>query len=170
MAISTDQIMALGDDQMLSQFSLIFPNGIPGGGDAQTVALRMDTTFDPPEESVNVYEIFHKGFKIPKTGMLQEGTKEFTIEVRIDQQWQVYDDLKRWANLSYDHTNGTGFPDAMTRATVIVQAEDRSQSGVKQIVFRGAKPKSDKLPTFDNQSGDPARVQLTFIFVKMETA
>jgi hypothetical protein len=168
MAISTDQIMALGDDQLLSQFSLVFPNGIPGGGNAQAVALRMDTTIDPPEEAVNVYEIFHKGFKIPKTGMLQEGTKEFTVEVRIDQQWEVYDTLKNWSKLSYDHSNGTGLPDSMTRATIIVQPEDRSQTGVKQIIFRGCKPKADKLPTFDNQSGDPARVSLTFIFIKME--
>ncbi len=169
MAIATDSLMALGDDQILSQFSLIFPNGIPGGGNADRVSLRMDTTFDPPEETVNVYDVFHKGFKIPKTGMVQDGTKEFTIEVRIDQQWEVYDDLKRWANLSYDHTNGTGLPDSMTRTTIIVQAEDRSQTAVKQIIFRGCKPKGDKLPTFDNQSGEPGRLQMTFIFVKMET-
>lgn len=167
MAISTDQILALGDDQIVSQFSIIFPNGIPGGGDANTISLRCDSQFDPPEDAVNVYEIFRKGFKIPKTGMLQETTKEFTIDIRLDQQWKVYDDMRAWADMSYDHSNGTALPESMARSTVIVQAEDRTQSGVKNIIFKYAKPKSVKIQTFDNTSGDPLRITVMFIYAVM---
>ena len=167
MTISTDQILSLGDDQLASQFSIIFPNGIPGGGDANAISLRCDQTFDPPEDVVNVYEIFRKGFKIPKTGMLQETTKEFTIDIRLDQAWKVYDDMRKWADMSYDHSNGTALPELMARSTVIVQAEDRTQSGVKAISFKYAKPKSVKIQTFDNQSGDPLRITVVFIYVVM---
>ena len=167
MSISTDQILALGDDAIANQFSIIFPNGIPGGGDANAISLRCDQTFDPPEDVVNVYEIFRKGFKIPKTGMLQETTKEFTIDIRLDQNWKVYDDLRKWADMSYDHSNGTALPEIMARSTVIIQAEDRTQSSVKTISFKYAKPKSVKIQTFDNQSGDPLRITVIFIYVVM---
>jgi hypothetical protein len=168
MAISTDVILSLGDDQMVSQFSIIFPNGIPGGGDANAVSLRCDMQFDPPEDTVNVYEIFHKGFKIPKTGMLQETTKEFSIDIRLDQQWKVYDDIRAWADMSYDHSNGTALPEIMARSTMIIQAEDRTQSGVKKLIFKYAKPKSVKIQTFDNQGGDPLRITVMFIYAVME--
>lgn len=169
MAISTDKILSLGDDQAASQFSIIFPNGIPGGGDAETISLRCDQSFDPPENVVNVYEFFHKGYKFPKTGMLQETTKEFTIDIRLDQNWKVYDDIIAWANMSYDHSNGTALPEIMARSTVIVQAEDRNQNSVKKITFKYAKPKSVKIGTFDNQSGDPVRITVIFIFFEMKT-
>jgi hypothetical protein len=170
MAINTDNILSLGDDQAASQFSLVFPNGIPGGGDANAISLRADQTFDPPEDTVNVYDVFHKGFKFTKTGMLQETTKEFTIDVRLDQNWKVYDDLRRWADYSYDHSNGTALSDTFARSTVIVQAEDRTQTAVKRISFYKAKPKSIKIGTFDNASGDPIRITITFIYITMTVA
>lgn len=168
MAISPDSILNLGDDQLANQFMLIFPNGIPGGGDANAISLRADQSFDPPENTVNVYDIFHKGFKFSKTGMLQETTKEFTIDIRIDQQWKVFDDLKKWCDYSYDHSNGTALAESFARSTVIVQAEDRMQTSVKQIHFKYAKPKSIKVGTFANDSSDPLRVTVSFVFISME--
>lgn len=170
MAINTDSILNLGDDQMSNQFSLIFPNGIPGGGNADLVSLRADQSFDPPEDTVNVYEIFHKGFKFAKTGMLQETTKEFTIDVRLDQDWKTYDDLRRWCDYAYDHSNGTALSDAFARSTVIVQAENRMQEAVKTIAFKYAKPKSVKIGTFQHDSGDPIRITVTFIYISMEVS
>jgi len=167
MAISSERILGLGDDQILSQYSLIFPEGIPGGGDSESITLRADQSIDLPENSVNTYDIFHKGFKITKTGMLQETTKEISFDVRIDQQWKVVDDYLAWEKMCYDHNNGTALPDSMVRTSLIVQPEDRNQAAVKQILFKGIKPKSSKLPTFDNSSGDPARMTMTFIFTEM---
>jgi len=166
-AINPDTIMGLGDDQQSSQFSIIFPKGIPGSDDMIAVSLRCDMQFDPPEDVVNVYEIFHKGYKFPKTGMLQETSKEFQIEIRLDQQWKVYDDLRAWCDLSYDHSEGTAMPETMARATVTIQAEDRNQKAVKKIHFKYAKPKSIKIQTFDNQGSDPLRVLVTFIYIQM---
>lgn len=168
MAISPERIVALGDDQMSSAFSVIFPNGIPGGGDSETVSLRMDSSIDLPEDSVNVYEFYHKGFKFPMTGMLQETDKTLTFDVRLDQQWKVYDDLKKWANMSYNHSNGTALPEAMARTTFMVQAQDRQQSSVANLKFKFAKLKSLKIGAFDNASGDPIRLTLTMIYIVMD--
>jgi hypothetical protein len=170
MAINSDEILSLGDDALANQFSILFPTGIPGGGDSNIISLRCDQTFDPPEDVVNVYEIFRKGFKIPKTGMLQETTKEFTIDIILDQQWKVYDDIRKWCDMSYDHSNGTALPESMARSSVVIQAEDRVQSAVKTIKFKGAKPKSVKIQTFDNQSGDPLRITVIFIYTVMEVS
>lgn len=167
MAINPETIMGLGDDQMANQFSVIFPNGIPGADDPTALSLRIDQSIDPPEDSVMVYEIFHKGYKFPKTSMLQETSKEFTVDIRVDQGWKVYNDMRKWADMSYDHSNGTALPENMARSTVMIQAEDRNQKSVKQISFKYAKPKSVKIQTFDNQSGEPLRITVTFIYIQM---
>ena len=166
--ISSDKILGLGDDQLANQYTIIFPDGI-GGGDRKLISLRADQSFDPPEETVNIYDIFYKGYKFTKTGMLQETSKEFTIDIRIDQDWKAYDDMRAWCDMSYNHSNGTAMPEIFARKTVIVQAEDRTQTAVKQIKFKYCKPKSVKIGTFDNSSGDPLRMTVNFIFIEMET-
>ena len=47
---------------------------------------------------------------------------------------------------------------------------DRTQSGVKTITFRYAKPKSVKIQTMANDSGDPLRITVVFIYVVMDVA
>ena len=165
MSAKVNNILALGDDQMASQFSVLFPDGIPNGGNHTNISLRMDQTFDPPENSVNVWERYHKGFKIPKTGMLEETNKEFTVAVLIDQQWKVYDDLEAWKNMSFNSEDGTAAVDADCYKDIIIQYEDKQQAMVKQIHYKDCKIKAMKVETADNASGDPLRVTLTFIYV-----
>ena len=166
--INVSNILALGDDQMASQYSLIFPEGIPGGGTGENVSLRMDQSLDPPEQGVNVYERFHKGFKIPKTGMLEETTKEFTVDVLVDQQWQVYDELEACKKMTYNQEDGTGLPDMDCYFPIITQYEDKQQNSVKQIQYNYCKIKALKVATADNTSGDPLRLTVTFTFVSSE--
>jgi hypothetical protein len=56
----------------------------------------------------------------------------------------------------------------MTRVPIIIQAEDRSQRAVKQLLFKGCKPKSSKIGTFENSNGEPVRITMTFIYLCME--
>lgn len=170
MAINVETILNLGDDQMASQYSVIFPQGIPGGGDATEVALRCDQPIDPPENTVNVYDIFHKGYKFTKTGMLQDTTKEITLDIRLDQDWNVYDTMETWANMSYDHSNGTALSELLAMSTMIIQAEDKNQDSVKLITFRYVKPKSIKIGSFDPSNGDPMRITVNFVFVEMKVS
>lgn len=162
--MSTDTFMNLGNDQLANQFQLIFPSGIPGGGNNTQICLRMDQSFDPPENTVGVYELIFRGVKIPKTNMLDETTKEFTFDVLIDQQWSVYDDLNNWKMLVYDPIQGTAQAETATRTVMLVQALDGSSTVMKTFRFKGVKLKSIKPGTFDNTSGDPLRVTVTFIF------
>ena len=165
--MSTDTIMALGDDQLANQFKIIFPGGIPGGGNTDAISLRMDQSFDPPEDVIERYEIIYKGMKIPKTTKTHGMTKEIQLTVRLDQQWKVFDDLNNWYKLCYDPINAVAMPDLMTRTDVIFQAEDGQNSVVKNIRFKGAKIVSSKIESFEHSSTDPSRLTLTLIFNDM---
>jgi hypothetical protein len=165
--MSSDIILALGDDQLASQFQLAFPNGIPGGGDSDQIRLRMDQDFDPPEDAVETYEIKYKGMTILKTSMTHSMDKKFTVNVRVDQQWKVFDDLNAWWKMCYDPINGVALPDASVRTDIIVQAQDGQKVVKKNIRFKNCKIHSIKINPFDNASADPTRITLGFIFTDM---
>ena len=164
---SSLNMMGLGDDQMASQYGIVFPEGIPGGGNAENITLRMDQQFDPPEDNTTMYEIIFRGMKIPKTSMTHEMTKEAIIMVRIDQTWEIYKDLIAWSHKCYDPINGTALPDSMVRTTMLVQMYDGQGKVVQTFRFRGTKLKGLKVETLDNASADPLRVTLNFIFNDM---
>lgn len=164
---STVSIMHLGDDQMASQFAVTFPEGIPTGGDKDSITLRMDQSFDPPEDNVATYEIVYRGMKVPKTSMTHDMTKEFNTMVRIDQKWRVHDDLIKWYYQGYDPINGNAMPDLVTRVPVLVQMFDGQNNVKKTYRFRGCKLKGYKVETLDNSSTDPLRMTLNFIFTDM---
>lgn len=161
---STIEIMNLGDDQMASQWALTFPEGIPGGGNADALTLRFDTSFDPPEDIVESYEVWHQGQKTMKTSMTHAMDKMFTIDYRVDQNFAVHNALEAWRFKCYDPINGTALPDIETRATGLLQLFDGQNKIVKQFRFRGLKPKGEKLQTLEMSSPDPLRSTITFIF------
>lgn len=167
MSIVDDSLLAAGADALKSQFEVIFPSGIPGGGNGVAVSLRMDETFDPPEHGVQVYEIFKKGQKIPKPGGAEEVDKMFTVNVRLDQQWRVYDDLKRWMRLVYNEKTGTPGQSNNSRTTVEVVSLDENNIPVKTIQFQGVFISKIKIQEFDNQSADPSKLECTFHFARM---
>ena len=96
--MSVDAVLLLGDDQLQNQFKVVFPNGIPGGGNTEAVSMRMDQSIDIPQQTIYKYDIDFRGSKISKTGKKEETDKTLTMSVRVDQQWQVYDDIKLWSN------------------------------------------------------------------------
>lgn len=163
-----DTIINMGDDQQTNQFQILFPAGIPFGGSGENVALRMDQSIDIPEDVVNSYDIFYKGMKIPKTGTLDESTKEISIPVRIDQQWAVWDDLYNWKKKVYDSNEGTRASSEETRTPMIIQALDGSDSVVKTHRFTGVQIKSIKVGAYEHGGSEPMRAELTFIFAAIE--
>lgn len=164
MGIASD-LMNLGSDQLKTQYEIVFPKGIPGGGNTDLLSLRADMQLDLPEWTVGTYEVFKKGVKLVYTNMLQEMDKSsLTIDFRLDQEWGVYDALKGWANLCYNYQTATALPESATRTDIYVLAQDHMNNTVKTIKIIDAKIKSVKLAEFDNQGSDPQRVQAIFIF------
>jgi hypothetical protein len=164
--MSTDNIMNLGNDQLASQFDLTI-HGVPTGGDSENVTLRADMTFQVPEDIVGTYDIYKKGIKITKTSMLTDTDKKFTIEWRVDQDWKTFDVMKKWFDAVYSPITGTALPDSMVRTNVSCQAVD-TQNAVKKVIrFKNAKPVSWQLTAFENNSTDPLRCTMNFIYVDM---
>lgn len=165
--IVSDIIIGLGNDQMSAVGQFIFPSGIPTSNKADRIALRVDTAFDPPEDSIETYDIPFKGLKYSKTSHTHGMDKTFSVECRLDQEWGVFDDLNKWLHMSLDPVTGTSLPDSAIRTDVIYQAQDGNMKGVKNIRFKGAKLKALKIGSFDPSSSDPLRVSMTFIFYDM---
>jgi hypothetical protein len=168
MAIVESSLM-LAADALASQFSFNILTG-PASAMGEEISLRMDGAFDPPEEIVNTYEIAHRGRKIPKTNMTEGTTKEFTVPVRIDQKWEVYNALKAWKTAVYNPVDGTsaGNDNTNVNGDVAVIAYDHLGNAVKTFKFIDSRLKSIKIESFDNASDDPSRVTLGFIYRKME--
>jgi len=162
--MAIDPILNLQDDQMVNQFKLVFPKGIPGSGNASLVELRMDKTIDMPEETSSTYEFFIRGMKIVKTGMLDETEKTLTFDVRLDQQWGVYDSLITWKRMCHDGQQGTRMPSSVTGTVVLIQALDGQNAVVKTFKLGFVFCKGVKVAAFDNESADPARVTLNLVW------
>jgi len=165
--MSVDRILNLGDDAHVNQFQLVFPNGIPTGGDSETISLRAEN-FSMPTQTIYKYDIDFRGSKIPKTGRKEDTDKTYSISVRVDQQWKVYDDLKSWHKACYDSSTNTALPDMAVRTPVVIQTLDGNNKIVKTFNFMYSKITDIKVSDFDNTSGDPAKLDLTFIYGKLE--
>ena len=164
-----DSVLSLGDDSLSNQFKVIFPNGIPGGGNADAISMRMDQSIDIPQQTIYKYDIDFRGSKISKTGKKEETDKVLTMSVRIDQQWTVYDDMKLWFSMVYDPITNVALPDLLTRTTMVIQSLDGANAIAKSFKFNNVKITDMKVTTFDNSSGDPLRMELTFLYGTMES-
>ena len=162
--MSVSKMLSVGDDQLSSRAYIVFPNGLPTGGDAESIALRIDQSFDIPEIIVSEYEISWKGMKIKKTGQTDATDKTFQVQVRVDQQWKVMDDLYALAMASYNGNTGTSLPDSATRFPFAILFVDGQDVVKKTVTFQHAKLKGFAIQSVDPTSEDPLRVQLSFIF------
>ncbi len=165
--MTVDTILGLGDDQKSSQFRIIFPTGIPFGGDAERLALRADQGFTPAEKSVAKYEIWREGRKIEKTSNVEETDKTFSLDFRVDQKWGLYDDLEAWWQ-AVCGDDGTAQNDADTRTQMIVQYMNTNKKVMKEIKYYGVKLVSFVVSEANHSSSDPIRVTCGFIYIKQK--
>lgn len=162
--MSVSKILNLGDDALAAKYFLVFPNGLPTGGDSDSIALRMDQSFDFPEIIVGEYEVAWKGMKVKKTNGTDQTDKLLQVQVRLDAQWKVMDDIYALAKASYDGNTGTYLPDSATRFPIAIRFVDGQDVVKKTWTFQHAKLKGFTIQSVDPVSEDPLRVQLTFIF------
>lgn len=164
-----DYVEGLADDQMVDQFGILFPQGIPGGGNGDLLRLRMDQAFDEPELVAATYEVNFEGIKIPKTGS-EDTTKEFTMSFRIDGNWQVYYALRKWHQLVINNISGSLQGEADTRTTMILNAYGAPNKTIKYSKrFNGVKIKSFKVTAWDyNNKAEPSRIEAGFIFINTD--
>ena len=166
--MSVDLIMGLGDDQLANQFIVLFPTGIPGGGDANALSLRMEESMPMPEQGVMEYVVDFQGLTIPKTTMKEDTDKHFEITVRVDSGWSIYNDLKAWKDMVFNTKTGQAMTEADTRTTVVVQALDGQKAIAKQFTFKYTKLQKLAISEFSHTSEEPTKLILTFMYGYME--
>jgi hypothetical protein len=162
-------VEGLTDDALSDQFGLLFPEGIPGGGDGNLLKLRMDQAFDEPEATVGEYDINYEGVKITKTGS-EETTKSFQMSFRVDINFRVYKGLKDWYRLVFNPDTGAVGSEEETRTTMILNAYGPPNKTIKYSKrYNGIKLKGFKPTAWDpNNKAEPIRVEATFIYASVD--
>ena len=157
-------VTALQDDQMSNMFQVLFPEGVPGGGEGLTLALRMDQQFDIPNRTLTQYNVEYQGIVIPKTAAKEETTKNFTLSFRLDQNWLVHKFLNDWFELNFNERESTYKSEADTRVPMLFQALGPDRAVKKQIKYENCKLFDLKPTTMDHTSGDPVRIEGQFLY------
>ena len=165
--MSVDKILNLGSDALGNSFQILFPEGIPNSNNPDAVALRIDQSFPMPDESVSTYQIKYKGITIEKTSRSEATSKELTFDVRLDENWEVHDDLRNLYEMTYNPVNGTGLGDVFTRFKLVLQALDFQDVVKKTITFNNCKIKGIKVGDFGQEEEGPIRLTLSFIYGTM---
>jgi hypothetical protein len=172
-----DQIFGLADDQIGSQYKLTFPAGFPAGvSSAMTpddLTLRLDKNFEIPKQVAQTYEYYYQGIKVAKLGPKDETEKKFKLDFRLDQNWDVHAVFKSWYDLCYNPREGIAGPESSTRSTlkftaVAGDATNLTKVDKKTYTFYKVKPISYGPSEFANDSGEPVRFEVEFIFLYYE--
>lgn len=180
--MSIEQLLLLSDDQIVSQYSISFNDGIPGWpGDTEEITFRQDQSFDPPQRVTGTYENWYQGQKIVKTNVVEETDKTFTIAFRCDQGWKIYDAFDAWFKRTYNEEDGTSAPDeniilnpegSRTDMTVKFFGSNKTtnlDNPIKTFIYKGTKIKSIKPTELSHENGEPLRIECEFIYHKQTT-
>lgn len=167
-ANTISKILSLGDDALISQF--LFKMGtIPGASvSSEEITLRCDQPFDPPAQVLSTYDTQHRGMKITKTGRLETTEKNFTVNLRLDQKYYLYNDFMQWKNISFTPEDGKAKPDLETRVPISIESLDGENKSVKVFNYKMCKPTSVKVTSWDPSGEDPQRLELIFIYGWLE--
>jgi hypothetical protein len=168
MSVVVDKILGLGDDQLASQFIVLFPEGLPGGGDVDNLSLRLDESIDPPSEEVGMYNIKYRGMDIPKTNMSEQTSKEIELIARLDGNWEIYKMLRKSFEITYNPVTGTSLGEASSRFLMEVQALNGSNDVVETLSFKNSKIRTLKISNFGHEEETPAKITFGLIYGSME--
>jgi hypothetical protein len=80
------------------------------------------------------------------------------------QSWLIFQYLNNWFKLCYDEFYGTSDNEENTRVPMVVRALGPLKQVVKTATFHGVKIKSLKITDFDHTQGEPARIDVGFIY------
>jgi hypothetical protein len=161
---NVDTIFSVGDNAASSQFEVFFPEGIPGGGNSQNVELRSDQPIDIPEIVYGQFEFFFKGVKITLPSRLEETDKNITISIRLDQQFNTWDDLRAWQLLGFNEKDGTAAPNITAATTVGFRILDGNNNPAKTFYLKYTFLRGLKITSLDPASNEPIRAELNLMF------
>jgi hypothetical protein len=168
-----ETIFQQGSDQIQSQYELTFSRIPQIGGDfdgTPSLFLRLDKEFEIPRAVHYTYDTYYNGLRSPTVSYKDETEKLFKLDFRLDQNWQVYDILNKWKNLTFNPLTGIPGDKITTRTNITFKAlggdpTSQTRSPAKIIEFKFCGIKSLGVTPFNHESGDPARVDCELIYL-----
>lgn len=161
-------IISTFDDQLNSQYEIVFLSGIPGSNyDVNKVSWRHQGSFEIPVQTPNVYQVYYKGRSRTKIGGKDDSSKEFSLEFRIDQDWELEKAFRAWQTLTYDTTEIKKGLEKEIVTSLAIRFLDGNDKSLYVKKFHDVKLKSYKISNFDYSSGEPATLTATFIYGKI---
>lgn len=157
-----DIIYQMGADAMSNQATVkITP--LPFMKNTEALQLRI-SSFKIPGYKISKYDVQYKGYTIKRAKKGNEEDRTLTIPFRVDRHWELYNMLRDWGKLVYDHDEGdAGLGDVPELRTSVQVSID----GGPTFVYEGCI--YDELPEveFDQTSdGEPIVVSFVMTYLK----
>lgn len=174
-----DSVWLSADDQISSQYRLTVsvPNTV--GAYTPSWSFRLDKSFTLPTQTVNTYETYFNGLKIPRVGGKEETDKKIKLDFRSDQASEVYKFFKGWLDNGFNPINAKMGSEASYRKDCKIQldllargvAKTSTGSGgevTQSYVFYHVQPIEVNLTELAHDNGDPIRVEIQFIYLYVD--
>lgn len=160
-------IISTFDDQLNSQYEIVFQS-IPGSSyNTNNISWRHQGSFELPEQTPNTYQVFFKGRSRTKIGGKDDSSKEFSLDFRVDQNWELEKAFRAWQNLTYDTTVIKKGLERDIVTKIFVRMLDGNDNVVYTKTLHDVKLKSYKISQFDYSSGEPTTLTGNFIYGKI---
>lgn len=157
----------LNNNQWASQFDLVFTS-IPGTAafDLDEMIIRASSTSFPfPERTHALTELPYRGLKATFAAPLDETSKEFQVQLLLDDNWFYFNALNTWKNLVYNDETGQVGDRASTITTMSAIFYGASGKISKVFDFEGVQIRGLKPSDPDPGSGDFMRAEANFIYM-----
>jgi hypothetical protein len=155
------------NSQWASQFDLVFTS-IPGASafDLDELTVRASTQAFPfPQRVHAITPLKYRGLTAQFAAPLDETSKEFQVELLLDEGWYYYDIFDNWKNLVYDDETGQVGDWFSTTTTMSAIFYNSDGNPSKVFNFEGVQIKGIKPMDPDPGSSEMMRVTCEFIYM-----
>jgi len=174
---STRELINVSADAMSNMYEVYFT--VPDANEEYISGFKVRTSsFSPTSFSHSTYELHYKSLSIIKPTSKIEGSRTFDITFRLDVNYNVYSELKKWQSKILKTSSGyanTGVPKESLGNITVYSLANASTIGVFDESFLSSKSnavwKYDGVwisritePEFTYASSDPINITATFNF------
>lgn len=171
-----ESVWTSADDQISSQYRLSVTVPTAVGTFTDEWKFRMDKNFTIPTPTVNTYETYFNGLKIPRVGGKEETDKKIKLDFRSDQGSSVYDFFRNWLNNGFNPINASMGSEADYRKNANIKLEllkrgvaktskFAADEVAKTFTFYHCQPFEVVQTELAHDNGEPIRVEIQFIYL-----
>jgi len=176
--VTIDFLSALGDDQIKSQYALVFTGGIPIDrndpptriltGITEVLTYRQQDSVDLPQRKVGTYDITYQGLVIKKVAPKDENSKEFNVTIRLDADGLVYAALDAWYTAIFNEWDGSIGSQWGLRTVIDLILYRTNKTASLHFRFYDALLVGFSGNSVDHGAAEPLTVEATFVYTRFD--